>query len=1791
MAGVAIQGVKCRRAGAAALAAALLAGATDVPAAEPVILRGHAADVFAASFTPDGGRVVTGGADDTARVWDASTGKELRRLLGHTGPVTSLATSGDGRTLATGGQDAAVRIWSLPLPGPRMRVAAHPSAGRALALLPDGRGAVSAGGTGVRLWNLDALEGLAPGQAPAAPGVVDRPGHEANVTAAATSPDGSTFVTADESGRMLLWSPFLDEPLGTPGLHAGGVEAVAFLADGQRFVSAGRDGTIRTWAVPPQPPRVAAATAAPIRALATVPNQPLVVAAHDDAVRVVDSQSLAVVREFPRQAAMVGALAVAPDGSLAALADEGGTIRVVRPADGAEVGRVAGHTGAIHDVGFLPDGKSLLSAGADGTLRQWAVPQAQAALAGHAATVLALAGAPSGRWFASSADDKTVRVWSTEGQPPRTVGTHAAPVAALAISPDESSLATGDAAGTVAVWSAADAASQGSIGAHRGAVRALAHDRGAAAIWSAGADGALKRWRLPIVPPRALPGHSQAIRAAAASTDGSRAVTGGQDQTVRLWDVAAGQTIRSFGDQPAGPVAAVATSADGALVAAVTDTGSLRVWRGTDGMLLLERVLPGGAATDVAVLGPRHVATIGEDNVVRLWDSAATPETAPAPESAPLDAIAVSRDGARVALGGAFGGRPTIVVRSRGDGQTVGTFTVPAAPITAVALSRQGDHVACGAGQGVVAWNAAGGDPLSLEALPGPVVALAIADDGRSCFVATGDAVIRQMSLVDGREIGQFTGHTLPVRQLLLDGERLVSGGDDGVVVTWDVATRTQTRSVPLGAPVRAIDVAPSGRVAAATAARTLHLWTMNDAAAPLVLPALPQDVASLRWAPDGALVAVAAADGVRVVRADGVVLEAFAVPARTCTWRTDTARLLAHRADGSAVPLAVAAIDAVVAPDSVARVLAAPPDGSLLVASGSGKRLLGWRIEGGRFQAAPPKALGAGPARVTDLAFSADGKTLASAGEDGRVAVWDAAALASADASPRVTIAHTAPVRGVAILAAGARLALAADDGIVTYDIATGREGERQVATGQGVVAATAGGTFLSGGADGVARVSTPALDRLLPLGDAPADACAALEVLPGDAGIVVLGTGKPGLGRVAPDGRALPPLFPGIVPVRLAATADGGKVAAIDAGGNLALWTAADGAVAGPFPIGAGVTALAFSRDGAQIVVADGAARLRAFTTDAGRLVEELPLPAPALSVAVTGIDGRSWAAFGREPQGVLARRGWLATWIGGTVPVQALAMSPDGARAFAGLSNGRILEFAATNGAIARTLADSPAAVSSLALDPAGGILAAAGDDGVRLWSLADGAVRRVIAKETRARRLAFGPAAGKRLASVDADGLVHLWDAVTAAPIETVALHRGGPAAIAWHTDGQTVLSAGRDGRLTAWRGGGLASVEVSQAPLVSLAGAGGTLVFVADGGAVKVVDAANATVVRTVAEGLVAPLVVAPRPDQQRLAIGSADGVVRLVEPGGGAEVGSLRAEGPVRALAWRADGQRLAVGTRSGDGVPAGVSLFGVPVPQQPGLELDRFDAATADAEAVRLSFDRDGRDLWALHADGTLARWAPAVPTALFKLDHGGPVLAVAVSRDGRTIVSGGADQSVRVWDAATGQQRAQMGGHTGPIHALAFTPDDAFVVSAAADRTLRLWDVAGGRQLKQVATTGETVYAIAVHPSGQTVAAGGADRAVQLVNLLSGATERTLSGHGDFIHGVAYNPSGSTLLSYGYAGELRIWGLATATPLLDTRVGRIGNAAAFDPRGERIVIADGDGTAAIIEVPPAAR
>jgi WD40 repeat protein len=76
-----------------------------------ITLKGHSKGVGSAAFSPDGQRIVTGGLDNTAKVWEASSGRELLTLKGHTSWVRSVAFSPDGRRIVTGSADQTARVW------------------------------------------------------------------------------------------------------------------------------------------------------------------------------------------------------------------------------------------------------------------------------------------------------------------------------------------------------------------------------------------------------------------------------------------------------------------------------------------------------------------------------------------------------------------------------------------------------------------------------------------------------------------------------------------------------------------------------------------------------------------------------------------------------------------------------------------------------------------------------------------------------------------------------------------------------------------------------------------------------------------------------------------------------------------------------------------------------------------------------------------------------------------------------------------------------------------------------------------------------------------------------------------------------------------------------------------------------------------------------------------------------------------------------------------------------------------------------------------------------------------------------------------------------------------------------------------------------------------------------------------------------------------------------------------------------------------------------------------------
>src|ERR1043166_1544333 len=112
----------------------------------------------------------------------------------------------------------------------------------------------------------------------------------------------------------------------------------------------------------------------------------------------------------------------------------------------------------------------------------------------------------------------------------------------------------------------------------------------------------------------------------------------------------------------------------------------------------------------------------------------------------------------------------------------------------------------------------------------------------------------------------------------------------------------------------------------------------------------------------------------------------------------------------------------------------------------------------------------------------------------------------------------------------------------------------------------------------------------------------------------------------------------------------------------------------------------------------------------------------------------------------------------------------------------------------------------------------------------------------------------------------------------------------------------------------------------------------------------------------------------------------------------------------------------------------------------------------------------------------------------------HTGEIFALAFSPDNRWLASGAGDNTIRLWEPATGREMRLLRGHLGAIRALVFAPDNKILASAASDATIRTWDVTTGQELKALPSRFGTPRAVAFSPEGQLVATGGDDGTVRI-------------------------------------------------------------------------------------------
>ena len=287
----------------------------------------------------------------------------------------------------------------------------------------------------------------------------------------------------------------------------------------------------------------------------------------------------------------------------------------------------------------------------------------------------------------------------------------------------------------------------------------------------------------------------------------------------------------------------------------------------------------------------------------------------------------------------------------------------------------------------------------------------------------------------------------------------------------------------------------------------------------------------------------------------------------------------------------------------------------------------------------------------------------------------------------------------------------------------------------------------------------------------------------------------------------------------------------------------------------------------------------------------------------------------------------------------------------------------------------------------------------------------------------------------------------------------------------------------------------------------------------------------------------------------------------------------------IQSTAWQQFGAPTTPETTSGTtpGMPTGVSVQ--VLAQAPGYSLilpgKKGLTRWVWGGTIALLLALGGYGIWQVTGRQHSTAVTQAITVDRDLKGHTSFINTQVIAPDGKTLISGSADNTIRIWDMTSGQTLRTLAGHTSFVNALTLTPDGKTLISGSADRTIKIWDLATGKLVHTLLGHTGYVNALDVSPDGQVLASSSADSTIKIWDLLTAKLARTLIGHTGFVNSVIFSPDGQTLVSGSTDRTLKVWSLATGT-VEKTLTGHTGfvNAVVITPDGEKAISSSADKT-----------
>lgn len=255
---------------------------------------------------------------------------------------------------------------------------------------------------------------------------------------------------------------------------------------------------------------------------------------------------------------------------------------------------------------------------------------------------------------------------------------------------------------------------------------------------------------------------------------------------------------------------------------------------------------------------------------------------------------------------------------------------------------------------------------------------------------------------------------------------------------------------------------------------------------------------------------------------------------------------------------------------------------------------------------------------------------------------------------------------------------------------------------------------------------------------------------------------------------------------------------------------------------------------------------------------------------------------------------------------------------------------------------------------------------------------------------------------------------------------------------------------------------------------------------------------------------------------------------------------------------------------------------YGSPLSGSPKIRRCLHTLSGHSSWVVSIALTSDGRTLISGGLDDRIMLWDLSTGDRLGILTgHNKPINCLATSPDGKTLISCSDDDSIKIWQLPNGAMLRSLAGHSRDVNSVAVSPDGQFFASGSEDRTVCVWRLRTGELLQSFTDLAGMVRSVAISPNSQILASGGLDNQIKLWNLNTGHLVRTLTGHSNSVMSIAISPDGQILASSSKDKTIKLWNPNTGA-VIRTLLGHtdIVNSIAISPDGKTLISGSNDKT-----------